>query len=164
MRVFHRGSNITLPLNQKRDQEAEAAEVNMCTAKQIAKQARRGHVIFLAIVQPVEEEESVEKSIEGTDVEKMYHTEMPKEIKDVLQEYKDVFSSDLPSTVPPVRKGHKFKIELENDTPPAHQPIYKLCPLELDEAKKQIQYMTEKGFILPSDSPFFSHVESSCFS
>ena len=55
----------------------------------------------------------MEKSTEGTDVEKMYHEEMPKEIKAVLQEYQDVFPSDLPSGVPPVRKGHKFKIELE---------------------------------------------------
>ena len=53
-----------------------------------------------------------------------------------------------------MRKGHKFKIDLEDDTPPVHRPIYKLSPLELDEAKKQIQYMTEKGFIRPSDSPY----------
>ena len=120
VRVFHKGSDVTLPLTQKRDQEAEAAEVNMCTAKQMAKQAKRGHVIFLAIVQRAKEEESMEKSTEGTDVEKMYHAEMPMEIRAVLQEYKDVFPSDLPSGVPPVRKGHKFKIEMEDDTPPVH--------------------------------------------
>ena len=87
-------------------------------------------------------------------MEKMHHEEMPAEIKAVLQDYQDIFPSDLPSGVPPVRKGHKFKIDLEDDTPPVHRPIYKLSPLELDEAKKQIQYMTEKGFIRPSDSPY----------
>ena len=138
VRIFHRGSDVILPLTHKRDQEAEAAEVSLCTAKYVAKQAKRGHVIFMAIVRPAEEEESVERGTEGTDVEKMYHEEMPTEIKAVLQDYQDVFPSDLPSGVPPVRKGHKFKIDLEDDTPPVHQPIYKLSHLELDEARKQI--------------------------
>ena len=84
MRIVHRGSDLILPLIQKRDQEAEAAEVSLCTAKQVAKQTKRGHVIFMAIVRPAEEEESVEKSTEGTDVEKMHHEEMPKEIKAIL--------------------------------------------------------------------------------
>ena len=43
--------------------------------------------------------------------------------------------------------GHEFKIELEDDTPPIHRPIYKLSPLELEEAKKQIQYMLKHGYI-----------------
>ena len=35
-----------------------------------------------------------------------------------------------------------------------HRPIYKLSPFELDEAKKQIEYMLEHGFIQPSESPW----------
>ena len=120
----------------------------------MAKQAKRGHAIFMAIVRPAEKQETMEKGTEGRDVKKMYHEEMPEEIKAVLQDYQDVFLSDLPLGVPPVRKGHKFKIDLADDTPPVHRPIYKLSPLELDEAKKQIQYMIEKGFIRPSDSPY----------
>ena len=50
--------------------------------------------------------------------------------------------------------GHEFKIELEDDTPPIHRPIYKLSPLELEETKKQIQYMLEHGYIPPSISPY----------
>ena len=50
--------------------------------------------------------------------------------------------------------GHEFKIELEDDAPPVHRPIYKLSPLELAEAKKQIEYMLEHGFIQPSNSPY----------
>ena len=37
---------------------------------------------------------------------------------------------------------------------PVHWPIYKLSPLELKEARKQIEYMLERGFIRPSDSPY----------
>ena len=90
----------------------------------------------------------------GRDMEKAYHKDMPEEIKNVLQEYKDILPTDLPLGLLPVRMGHEFKIELEDDTPPIHRPIYKLSPLELEEAKKQIQYMLEHGYIWPSTSPY----------
>ena len=50
--------------------------------------------------------------------------------------------------------GHEFRIDLEDDTPPVHRPLYKLSPLELKKAHKQIQYMLEHGFTRPSDSPY----------
>ena len=43
---------------------------------------------------------------------------------------------------------------MEPDTKPVHRPIYKLSPLELEEGKKQIEYMLEHGFIRPSESPW----------
>ena len=63
---------------------------------------------------------------------------MPKEIKVILRKYDDVFPKDLPPRLPPIHNKHKSKIELEDDTPPVHRPLYKLSPLELEEAKKQI--------------------------
>ena len=50
--------------------------------------------------------------------------------------------------------GHEFRIDLEDDTPPVHRPLYKLSLLELEEAHKQIQYILEHGFIRPSDSSY----------
>ena len=79
-----------------------------------------------------------EKTETGCDVEKAYHKDMLEEIKVVLQEYKDIFPTDFPPGLLPVRMGHKFKIELEDDTPPIHRPIYKLSPPKLEEAKKHI--------------------------
>ena len=95
-----------------------------------------------------------EKTATGCDVEKAFHEDMPKSIKLVLLDYKDIFPTDLPPRLPLVRMGHEFKIELEDDTPPIHRPIYKLSPLELEEARKQIQYMLEHGYIRPSISPY----------
>ena len=95
-----------------------------------------------------------EKMETGCDVEKAFYKDMPEEIKAVLQEYKDIFPMDLPPGLPPVRMGHEFKNELEDDAPLIHKPIYKLSPLELEEAKKQIQYMLEHGYIRPSISPY----------
>ena len=70
----------------------------------------------------------------------------------------DIFPKDLPKGLPPKRLGHEFKIDLEPDTKPMHRPIYKLSPLKLDEAKKQIEYMLEHGFIRPSESPWGAQV------
>ena len=75
-------------------------------------------------------------------------------IKAVLEEYSDIFPQDLPPGLPPTRMGHEFRIDLEDNTPPVHRPLYKLSPLELEEAQKQIQSMLEHGFIRPSDSPY----------
>ena len=38
--------------------------------------------------------------------------------------------------------------------PLVHRPLYKMSPLELEEAKKQIESMLEHGFVRPSDSPY----------
>ena len=46
------------------------------------------------------------------------------------------------------------KIDLEDEMRPIHRPLYKMSPLELEEAKKQIESMLEHGFIRPSDSPY----------
>ena len=84
----------------------------------------------------------------------LWREDLPEEIKIVLKKYNHVFPKDLPPGLPPIRKGHEFKIELEDDTPLVHRPLYKLSPLELEEARKQIEYMLEHGFIRPLDSPY----------
>ena len=79
---------------------------------------------------------------------------LPSSSRAVLEEFDDVFPQDLPLGLPPVREGHEFKIVLEDEVPPVHRPLYKMSPLELEEAKKQIESMLEHGFIRPSDSPY----------
>ena len=136
--------------------------VNLCSAKQVARwfHQRKVDEVYLAFIRPVQDEEKrivlvvPEKAEMGCDVEKAYQKDVAEEIKAVLQEYQDIFPTDLPPGLPPVRMGHEFKIELEDDTPPIHRPIYKLSPLELEEAKKQIQYMLEHGYIRPSIPPY----------
>ena len=69
----------------------------------------------------------------------LWREDLPKETTAVLRKYDDVFPKDLPPRLPPIRKGHEFKIDLEDDTPPVHRPLYKLSPLELEEVRKQIE-------------------------
>ena len=118
--------------------------VNLCSAKQVARWFlwRNVDQVYLAFIQPVKDEEQKivpvvpEKMKTGCDVEKAYCKDMPEQINAVLQDCKDIFPMDLPPGLPPIQMGHEFKIQLEDDTPPIHRPIYKLRSLELEEAKK----------------------------
>ena len=46
-----------------------------------------------------------------------------------------------------MRQGHEFKIDLQDDVPLVHRPLYKMSLFELEEAKKQIESMLEHGFV-----------------
>ena len=89
-----------------------------------------------------------------SDVGKLRRLDLPTVIWVVLERYSDVFPSELSKGVPPARMGHEFKIDLEDETPPINRPLYKLSPLELEEAKKKIQDMLAHGFIRPSEFPY----------
>ena len=67
----------------------------------------------------------------------------------ILEEFDDVFPQGLPLGLPLVRQGHEFKIDLEDNVPPVHCLLCKMSPLELEEAKKQIESMVEHGIIRP---------------
>ena len=69
-------------------------------------------------------------------MEKLQRPYLPSEIWEVLEAYSDVFPSKLPKIVPPVRMGHEFKINLEDETLPIYRPLYKCSPLELTEAQE----------------------------
>ena len=70
----------------------------------------------------------------------------------VVQEFLDVFPSDLPG-VPPDR-DIDFAIDLEPGTKPISIPPYRMAPAELKELKDQLQDLLSKGFIRPSVSPW----------
>jgi hypothetical protein len=70
----------------------------------------------------------------------------------VVSEFPDVFSKDLPG-IPPERKV-EFAIELLPGTAPISKRAYRVSRPELDELKKQIDELSEKGYIRPSTSPW----------
>ena len=77
---------------------------------------------FLGIIRLVKEDS------EGMDaLEESMTTQKPKwdqallsSIHAVLEEFDDVFPQDFPLGLPPVREGHEFKIDLEDDVSIAH--------------------------------------------
>jgi hypothetical protein len=69
----------------------------------------------------------------------------------VMDEFPDVFPDDLPG-MPPDR-DIEFIIELLPGTVPIAKRPYRMRVNELEELKKQIKELQEKGFIHPSSSP-----------
>jgi hypothetical protein len=80
----------------------------------------------------------------------------PLEIIKVVSEFPDVFPKDLPG-MPPERKV-EFAIELLPRTAPIFKRAYRVSEPELVELKKQINELSEKGYIRPSTSPWAAPV------
>ncbi|MGI4156993.1 reverse transcriptase family protein, partial [Klebsiella pneumoniae] len=74
------------------------------------------------------------------------------EFPPIVREFPDVFPDDLPG-LPPVRQI-EFKIDLVPGTGPISIQPYRLAPAELEELRKQIDDLKEKGFIKDSSSPW----------
>jgi hypothetical protein len=80
----------------------------------------------------------------------------PLKIIKVVSEFLDVFPKDLPG-MPPERKV-EFAIELLPGTAPISKRTYRVSGPELVELKKQIDELSEKGYIRPSTSPWAAPV------
>jgi hypothetical protein len=80
----------------------------------------------------------------------------PLEAIKVVSEFPDVFPKDLPG-MPPERKV-EFAIELILGTALISKRAYKVSRPELVELKKQIDEISEKGYIRPSTSPWVAPV------
>lgn len=57
-------------------------------------------------------------------------------------------------TGPPPDRGDAFTIELETGTTPVSIAPYCLAPTEMVELKKQLDDLTNKGFMRPHSSPW----------
>ncbi|GJP79780.1 hypothetical protein CLOP_g9999 [Closterium sp. NIES-67] len=71
----------------------------------------------------------------------------------VIRKHADIFPDDLPVGLPSERE-HDHKIELEPGTQPTVRTQWRLTQPELDELRRQLDYLLEKGFVRPSTSPF----------
>ena len=78
---------------------------------------------------------------------------IPPPVQTLLDEFIDVFPDDIPARLPPDR-GTDHTIPLEPGAKPVFRPMYRLSPLEITEAKKQITEYQAKGWIVPSYSPY----------
>ncbi|GJU87908.1 putative reverse transcriptase domain-containing protein [Tanacetum coccineum] len=98
------------------------------------KYVERGCHLFLA---HVTEKKSKEKRLEDVPV---------------IRDFPKVFPDDL-SGLPPPRQV-EFRIDLIPGAAPIARAPYRLAPSEMRELSVQLQELLEKGFILPSSSPW----------
>nr|GEZ58868.1 putative reverse transcriptase domain-containing protein [Tanacetum cinerariifolium] len=77
-----------------------------------------------------------------------------KQLKDVpvIRDYPEVFPKDLLG-LPPARPV-EFQIDLIPRAASVARATYRLAPSEMKELSKQLQELSEKGFIRPSSSPW----------
>ncbi|GKB26528.1 putative reverse transcriptase domain-containing protein [Tanacetum coccineum] len=74
----------------------------------------------------------------------------------VIRDFPKVFPDDLPG-LPPHRQV-EFEIDLVPGATPVARVPYRLAALEMKELSNQLQELLEKGFILPSSSPWGASV------
>nr|GEZ62127.1 putative reverse transcriptase domain-containing protein [Tanacetum cinerariifolium] len=70
----------------------------------------------------------------------------------VICKFSDVFLEDLPGLPPP--RQVEFEIELVPEAAPVARAPYRLAPSKMKELAKQLQELSDKGFIRPSSSPW----------
>nr|GEW38442.1 putative reverse transcriptase domain-containing protein [Tanacetum cinerariifolium] len=70
----------------------------------------------------------------------------------VIRDFPEVFPNDLPGLPPP--RQVEFRIDLVPGAAPVARAPYRLAPLEMKELAKQLQVLSEIGFIRPSSSPW----------
>jgi hypothetical protein len=75
----------------------------------------------------------------------------------VLNEYSDVLMG-MPQGFMPPSRSCDLKIEMEPGHVPPYSSTYRMSPAELDEVRKQLKDLMERGFIQASTSPYGSPI------
>ena len=102
--------------------------------------------VFVAIIRTMNEEEKQTNPGTLTVNGDFTQTDFPAKVQAILTEFSDVFPKDQLSGLPPTRDIH-HRIELVPGAEPPHRAPYHMSPQGLDELKKQLTDLTEKGYI-----------------
>jgi hypothetical protein len=81
----------------------------------------------------------------------MQHS-LPLAVANVLQEYSDVFPSEIPVGLPPIR-GIEHQIDLIPGASLPNRAPYRTNPEETKEIQRQVQELLDKGYVCESLSP-----------
>ena len=73
-------------------------------------------------------------------------------LQPIIDKYADVFLTELPAELPPIR-AVEHEITLEAGEPPPFKGIYRMSETELTELRRLLEELQSKGFIRPSVSP-----------
>ena len=120
--------------------------IEQISAQRMRKLAKTD-AVYVAIIRTTNEErEQQTKPGTVTVNEDSTETDFPVEVQAILIDFSDVFPKDLPSGLPPARKID-HRIELVPGAEPPHRAPYRMSPQGLDELKKQLADLIEKGYI-----------------
>lgn len=120
--------------------DSGAAELNVITAHQAARTIRKPNSECLLYILKEREEKANKTSDENS------------KLRRLLEKYKDVFRADLPPGLPPERP---FKHDIDTgDADPINVWPYPLSQAHLEEQKRQITGLLERGLVRTSSSPW----------
>ncbi|GJT27049.1 putative reverse transcriptase domain-containing protein [Tanacetum coccineum] len=128
---------VRIPLEGKMlviEGDRNNSQLKIVSCIKAQKYIEKGCELFLA---QVTEQESEEKRLEDVPV---------------IRDFPEVFPDELPELSPP--KQVEFSIDLIPGAAPVVRAPYRLAPSEMKELSKQLQELSEKGFIRPSSSPW----------
>ena len=143
------------------------------SSKTLQKYAKRGDVIYIAVVRTVtgsgqgitqkvkqqimKDKGPIRKAPPIAETRKRMCNDAPVEVKkelhDLLAQYEDLFPEQLPKGRPPKRTV-EFEIKTEEGAVPPSKPPYRLSPKEYTELQAQIDDLLAQGHIRPSTSPY----------
>jgi hypothetical protein len=115
--------------------------ITRISATQLTKVVRRKEPVYLVHLSQM--------GVGGNPTE---NSQLPNSWECMLKEFEDVFPTDQPG-LPPERSV-AMEIALEEGEMPVAKPAFRLSPAEVDELKKQLSLLLEKGLIRPSVSPW----------
>ena len=110
---------------------------NLFANKGEVKQVLTNHKIVFVLVA---------KQVSGEEVS------LPPQMKEILEEFTDVFSKELPKGLPPIR-GIEHQIDLIPGFALPNRPAYRCNPEEAKELQRQVADLLEKGYVRESMSP-----------
>ena len=77
---------------------------------------------------------------------------LPAAVTNLLQEYKDVFPTEIPPGLPPLR-GIEHQIDLIPGATLSNRAAYRTNPEETKEIQRQVQDLLDRGYVRESLSP-----------
>ncbi|GJU64242.1 putative reverse transcriptase domain-containing protein [Tanacetum coccineum] len=128
----------TLIVHGDRSNQGNETRLNIISFTKTQKYLLKIHHVFLAHITTKENEDKSDK----------------KRLKDVpiVRDFPEVFPEYL-SGLPPTRQV-EFQIDLMPGAAPVARAPYRLAPSEMKELSKQLQELSDEGFIRPSSSPW----------
>jgi len=107
------------------------------TQSEMLKEMKQGSGVMMLYAKEITEGEAVE---------------MPKEVEELIKQFKDVFPTELPSGLPHLR-GIEHHIDLVPGAVLPNRPAYRSDPKATKELEEQIGELMSKGFVRESLSP-----------
>ncbi|CAI7912500.1 unnamed protein product [Closterium sp. NIES-54] len=116
--------------------ESSTVHVNAITMKRAVAAGADAYAVDNAIVEEADKPSDLQKLLAA----------VPLELQELLKRFPGIFPDDLPEGLPPQR-AHDHRIELEPGAQPTVQRQFRLTQPELDELRKQLDYLLEIKFI-----------------